>query len=486
MPLRAVSEALGAAVTWDEKNKRIDISTVENQSDKLLPYDDCLNQYEKAFIEGEYGEELFYLTSFGMWDGNGDILLCREKDKMKLIYRQGWGRNTTRILDDAEAETLISYITDNHIDYLPDWDTECVYDGIEYLYGHCTGDGRSEIYINNPEIITGETAHSRLVKLFQQLRDAERGEVYYDTEKTMPDLDVLLRREEYHVQTVWNDGSGMQVLVREKEDNADGQTNMNWYRLQDGHMEKQACEPENIKMASPWGETKQKQFNVMRNNYPWETEWNGYLVCTYEDGLYLVKGEETPIFIKTGEYCYPIVVPGTDWLICTARTETDGTYIENVVKIDLKTGDEFTVNIPSANKLRTLTLVNDQVLIKREDTYYLFDAKTNRLRTVPGDWEVFDDVRERPLQPSSTANEYYAAKKVITSRDECDAVYSGDATIGKINLDTFVFTPIITYHDLYFTGMDFWVDEGGNTVYLAVNGDLIALPLYSDNVGNTI
>lgn len=184
VPLHMFTVGLGYKTEWDPEQCTVKIEK-DPDSPLLVPdfggefgvfYDACNAVYEE-FQNGIYGEELFYLYDYGLWGGPQDAILLYKKDGTVTVEkRKPNGTVDTAFLEEAEFQEFKSFITENRIDELEDWNTFRVFDGNTYRYLHCTEEGAVSFYMNNPEFYggspvfdAGRDVYEELVNRFEQL-----------------------------------------------------------------------------------------------------------------------------------------------------------------------------------------------------------------------------------------------------------------------------------------------------------------------------
>lgn len=136
----------------------------------------CSMVYEE-FQDGVYGEELFFLAEYGTWGGMQDSILVYKKDEMMFVDKcSPDGTVISTPLEETDFQTFKSFVEENQIDALPDWDTFMVWDGSYYEYLHCTKEQSVSFYMNNPEFYggspvfdAGRDVYEELVNRFKQL-----------------------------------------------------------------------------------------------------------------------------------------------------------------------------------------------------------------------------------------------------------------------------------------------------------------------------
>ena len=102
--------------------------------------------------------------------------------------------------------------------------------------------------------------------------------------------------------------------------------------------------------------------------------------------------------------------------------------------------------------------------------YYLLDPATGGTQLTEGDFEPLRQEGRRLLQATGRANEFWAALPDRT-KDQTQ--------LGRYDLKSFSFQPILLLPKIVFDSMSMWVDEAAGKVYLVYEGQLLCLPLPS-------
>lgn len=498
VPLRALTAVFPVTASWVPERRTVLLSSGSGTDSAALSEPDLSllsaenrAAIDSAFQNGELGDELYLLASGGGWGGKGTIAVYTEDAHISLLFFQENGRYQKRNLTEEEFGGLISFLAENTFDALPDWYTGSVDDGTEYEYLHYTKETKTAIYMNNPGI-SGGAVHDALVQLFFHLAESGQNEVHYLAEASTPGLRLAIRDEDNTVVSVWKNGEDYRVLTKEKIINAPWYANLTWHSFDGRTIGEKAAEPEDITLQDAWADiptsTMVKRadntygyggysFQENRNNYPWQCTWNGWRVrvlkenSTKKAGLYLTKQGEEPVFIREGDYNKPVVLPETDWVVCTKTEHGEGNP-HALVKINLKTFAETTFDLGStdAHSLSHVTIADGKLYITSNRRWYTYDAATDTFQEAEGDFSKLYRVRERFFQRTGSGGAYYYAEP--EGYGDPDA----STTVGTLDAETFAFTPIAVYENLCFDSMEMWVDEPGQTLCVVTNGDLLELP----------
>jgi len=201
-------------------------------------------------------------------------------------------------------------------------------------------------------------------------------------------------------------------------------------------------------------------------------------------GLWKVSaGREATRIAGEGSYASPLVTPDGLWVVA-AKAETDWARPNDVVRLNLKTGREYRVQIPPAEEFEPVAYVAEhgKVLLRRADDldnrpgaapaaapqFYLLDAATGQTQPVAGVFEPLLQEGGRPLQPTGKPDEFWAA---VPDRGK------NETRVGRYGTRDFSFRTLFVVPQLTFDSYGMWVDEAGAKLYVVYEGQLLRLPL---------
>lgn len=459
-------------------------------------YPRAVRELLDAYQNGEYGDEVYHLTIVGGWMLDEETIVITVKDgAATLSYTErNRERTQTRVLSAAEYQALVSYMDENKVDSLPSWDTGAVMDGVWYYLTHITPDDVSYVYINNPgvfskhadaafydedeyenyiEIYGDDSVYVGLVDMFWSFIENGSFEISHSS-----GAKVLVPREKYNVQAVWKNGDDFRICIKN-----DG--GLEWRSFRTGAVGEVVPEPEGLTLADAWADDPGTYnsdghllgyiMSTSYNSYPWQCSWNGYRVryiWSLNDsdsgtGIWLTAEGQDPKRISSDDvYAELVVIPGTDYVVC-AHSINGWAKPNDIVKINLITGEETVLGFEPADNLDPVTMIGDELLVIREQEKYLWNPATDVIRHVTGDFHGLSYITYRFLQKADGENRYYTS-----DTDDKDKT-----AIGILDTEKFEFTPIAEYGGIYIPPMDMWVDAENSKVYASRNGDLLELPL---------
>jgi hypothetical protein len=471
------------------------------------------------------------------------------KDKIVFTNYEDTARYREKTLTAKEYEDFYRLILQEKIDSTaPSFnsygDCEDCEAGEFVMFGK---NGGRRVFFTN-----GSTEDSPIKKIFERFASFNEGnlKLHYRLADKINGLEVLLADENLEARAVWKNGSDFRVLIEDKEKEAEIQKNLeqefeaeekiedaeeNYGRIrqQEELREKRREESryahffwrsvENGTLGGILTQPAETPYLYDETQFPetngidaapraWQVRAGNYEIRStdseYEEaGLYKVSRSQPPVKFKEGDYDLPVVTPDGNWVVVTKAPESWGEPL-SLVRINLRNGKEFPVNLPPAGDFKAIAFVasNNKMLIRRakrdnyyyrqnqdndEDEteevkpavqtnkddkdpspqtpeYYLLDAVTGATQPVKGEFRPLEDMTYRPLQQTSTPNEFWAA---IYDRK------AKETAIGRYNTKTFTFQAVIKLPEIKLDSMDIWIDEKEARIYFVYQGHLLAVPL---------
>lgn len=440
------------------------------------------------------------------------------KDKIVFTYNEDDARYWEKTVSPKEYEALMRFLIEKRIDNLASLGEG--YGGEnpsgEFLmFGR--GGGRRVFYhgFAPPKELEDLSA------LFDEFNKGDR-KLNYRLAGKINGLEVLLADEKFTVRAVWKDKNDFRVLVEdealqktiaeeiERQENVEqpnarpwdnpleqkwrerrqaaAYKHFSWRNFTNGKLAAdQTAEPSNFKYlaGNPQGTAYSSRFvlavepdSINRQTVDGEIQAvNGDLTKT--DGA----GAKT--VIKQGSYENAVVSPDKKWIVA-AKAE-DNFYLPNgVVRVNLQTGKEFRVNLPTADNFYPVAVIPSQnkiLLYRSKDErysvrknnpspnapeYYLLDAGSGATQIVKGEFRPLEGQTYRALQPTAAPNEFWAA----IYNEKLKAT-----EIGYYNALNFTFKSVQTLPEIELRSMDVWIDEPAAKIYFVYRGHLLAAPL---------
>lgn len=445
---------------------------------------------------------------------SGHYVVRLYDDRAVFTHYENEARYRDRTLTPKEYEAFYTFLLENNIDAtkpaLGGCEHECE-PGEFIMFGR---DGGRRVYY---ESFPGNEKIEKLHEMLSGFGNGE-GKLHYRLGDKTPGLEVLLADEASPVRAVWKKGPDLRVLVdggapRAVEGEAGEKTeagsdvpepdaasdgDLSWRKLENGKLGGAVAQPAEAPYLRDEKQVPETPGYVSTPR-AWQvrTSKGEIRAGDYDNpGLFrMVQGQE-PVTIKEGRYYWPIVTADGKWVIVRKDDEDPDGFV-GVVRINLLTGREYPIRLPQAQSIVALAFVHshNKVLVYRGKNrnvdpeegeeeytpgpakpdltpatpeYYLVDAATGAVQRAKGEFRPLEIEGYRPLQPTGTASEYWAA------------VYNENTkttTIGRYSDKTFTLRPVIQVPNINLDSMAIWVDEPEGKVYFVYEGHLLALPL---------
>lgn len=341
----------------------------------------------------------------------------------------------------------------------------------------------------------------------------------YSFEKEIKGLEVLYADKSLPVLDVWQRGDDLRIFVEREEtyeqadrgtdDQADdddknaraakihrelvrSKARFSWRILKDKKASSITTVPDGYKTIDeskfPYDENDQSVYRDERQVQVLAPD--SILLARSSKGLWKQVAGSTAVRISSNESAYanPVVTPDGQWAV-VAKTDSERDTPNYLVRFNLETGREYEVNLKPADELDPIAFlpVYSQILLRRvEDDpeissgesvarekveYFLIDPKTGVIETASGEFAPLLQEGKRFLQSTSEPGQYWAAIPDETKNQ---------TQVGRYNLKTFSFKPILTVPQIIFGSMSMWVDEKEGKLYFVYSGQLLRLPLKID------
>lgn len=463
-----------------------------DSDDYNIDYSNVYSEVISDYNNGKYCDEVYYLSSRACGGiSKNDIAVFKENGVPVAVLYQLDQRCQKRQLTDEEYNDFVSYIQELNIDNLPDFLPQehgiLVADGSENEYIHISKDNISYVYMNNPTIDAYEDgeneAYISLINKFERLFESGDIKTYYDIDGA----ELLIRNEDYSIRSVYKNGDDFRVLIKDMENSTYNNEKLEWHSFKDGVVGGIVDEPDGFTLENPWDDIPEYAiFPEHLNNYPWLSTWGDYRVRAWREindngnlfGLFLTKENEEPTLICEGDFASPVVIPGSDYVVCEEATN-GWQNPRKLVKINLRTFEKTDIDFPEATSVTPIMYLNGKLLVGCKPTdgaygYYTYDINDDRMETISGDFDCLLFINGRSLQPASLPNEYY----VLVDQYSIGIFNTERYTVTELTL-----SPVMIYNNDYV-----WVYEKENKIYVVVNGDLISLPItpYFSNESDNI
>ncbi|MDQ6787664.1 MAG: hypothetical protein M3033_12725 [Acidobacteriota bacterium] len=430
------------------------------------------------------------------------------KDRAVFSWEEDTARYRERVLSEAEFAGIKNYLASRKADEMKPFllacgEEDC--DSKELLMLGRQG-GRRVFFKGErtPEFFT------ELGAMFAEMRKPP-AKLHYRLEKNIVGLEILFADDNLQAKTIWKNGDDFRVLIDdavrrkqidkelEKQDAADEEAenydaekgeqikqkrraqrefeNLAWYKVEKNTLGDATVQPAQIEYLPV-----RDNFPAPATNQRWKSRAaNLEIRAREDDGLYKITNGQS-VKIRNGYYYKAIVTPNGHWAIATKYAESSGG--STLVRVNLLTNKEFKINIEKFPRLEPVAYsasVNKVLILGgyyREDepdnavdtdgSYFLLDADTGLVQSVKGEIRPLAQQTFRPLQPTASPDEFWAAIP-DAEKDETQ--------IGIYNAKTFSFKSVLNVPQIKFDSMNLQVDERENKIYFVYQGHLLSLPL---------
>ncbi|HEV8590650.1 MAG TPA: hypothetical protein VGQ55_01000, partial [Pyrinomonadaceae bacterium] len=446
----------------------------------------------------------------------GDSYIRIYRDRAVFSWEEDVSRYRERALEPAEFDNFKGYLAHNRVDELPPFlgcqaEEECGESKTLLMVGK---NGGRRVFVKaprTPQFFAG------LESLFADMK-RPAAKLHYWLEKSIPGLEILFADDNLQAETVWKNGVDMRLLVsnkarqkeseklvedqiaglsdegedEESEDNlrsradklreAHGYDGYSWFAFSSGRLADSISQPETV------------EYIPMRDGLSpeavsgqWKARAAGIEVRADETGLYKLAGGKVTK-LGTGYYSNPVITPNGRWAVAALAADDEGAKL---VRIDLTMGKEYPIDM-SGNEgfIRPIAYVPAMARVfvtypNYEGEYEYrregpdvntsgawLDPLTGRLTPAVGELRPLEQQTFRQLQSAATANEFWSA---LPSRAK------GETLLGIYNTRTQKFTQRLKLPKIEFDSMHVWVDEAEGKAYIVYEGQLLSVPLASQN-----
>lgn len=443
-------------------------------------------------------------------------------DRVIFSWDEDDSRYRERPLSKDEFDEIKSYLVDKHADELPPF-LYCVgayCEGKELLMLGRNG-GRRVYLAGVMESYSSRRASdffTGLDKYFLGLK-REPAKLKYAMSREIPNLEIVLAREDLRVSTVWGEGSEIRVAaaetaIREKvkkeiaviDEDEDGASYIErqkiekkketerdkrrfegyaWYRVAGDEIAGVAAQPPGVEYIPL-----RDGVAVPVETDQWKARAPGFEIRSSDDGLFKVVGGRATKLLS-GNYEYPVVSPDGRWAIVT---KSDEDRSERPVRVNLATRQEYPIEVEEYGNWQAAAYVTPlgRFLVERFEYYgdyeyydeseeegappneiadaniKLVDITTGKLMPVRGELRPFAQQTFRPLQKAGRVGELWAA---------LPDSQKNETLVGTLNTRNLAFKQVIRVPKIKFDSMQMWIDEPRKTLYFVYRGHLLSLPL---------
>ena len=198
------------------------------------------------------------------------------------------------------------------------------------------------------------TLHEELSGLFHRLSRSGEFVTRYAIEDKIPGVEVLLADKKQEAVMVCGEGREIRVLVGEngaeyKRSSAEAMPE--WREFSSGAPGKVADEPVACRVSSLIEASMKIRWNDHFNGIRLPTRsGDSWVYASFGKAAGIWKFElgNEPVMIIGGDYSHPVVTPDGKWLVAIKSWNERGEYSSQLIRHNLRTGEEFRVNWPDS------------------------------------------------------------------------------------------------------------------------------------------
>ena len=419
-----------------------------------------------------------------------NLVIRARNGRAELSYYLDEHRRQVRLLNESEWQELKEFTARQEVEDLGPEErmgNRENTDKPEYL--RLTRDGGRRILMDGLTRAPKKdaTLHEQLSGLFYRLWKAGEYRVRYEIEDRVPGLEVLMSDHGHQIYSICQQGRELWVLAAEKSEDQRTGILPDWRAFDSGQLgavvdAPPACLSFNLRVMDEMREWSRRIEHdesgsplqaMVGNSFYLAGRWN------QEPGIWKVSLGGSPVKIIGGRWRHLLVTPDERWLIALRSTETAGRRLEQLVRINLQNGRESVVDLPDGYTHFSVAYIaaHKKVLFAAPDISSrnngsgrgaLLDPESGAVQPVTGELRLWFDDLLHPLQPTGRPDEVWAA---IYDEQKKSTI------IGRYNVGTFSFAPVIALPELKFSNMETWIDQAAGWIYVTFRGDLLRVPL---------
>ena len=431
-------------------------------------------------------------------------------DRAVYTYDDKPARFIERVIPKAELTTFKEVVTSSNLEDMGPQFGKCHHDCMTMEFLALKKEGARRVFSHQ-----GFDGWRSVINNFEQLGRGEGVKIHYNFEKEIKGLEVLFADRNLVVKDVWQRGDEIRIQVEKTSDDTQPdeadvasdddneasrlkrfyreiertKARLSWHKFVGDKIDAVVAQPDSYsaldESAFPPPDNEQSR-RWLEDRSVQIVNTNTIIIARNFDGLWkqVAGTQAVRISGEDGAYAEPVITPDGKWVV-VAKTDTDWSRPNYIVRFNLKTGQEFRVRLEPADEFNPVAFIptHQKILLYRSKDidskksvgpdrpeYYLLDPATGETQLVSGEFDPLFNVDKRFLQPTTKPNEFWAA---ISDSDK------NQTQVGRYDLKDFSFKPIMLIPHIAFDSMAMWVDESNEKLYLVYEGQLLRLPLKS-------
>jgi HEAT repeat protein len=458
-------------------NLEINIETTRNREDAL-----------RKEIRGRSDLEAIYAVA---WPGGpaehfAGIIIRVRGGKAELNVHETEGRRNVRWLTEGEFAELKSLTSRPDIEDLgPESYLRESAPGWKHEYFRLTKEGGRRIELDGlRRAPKNPTPHEELSDILYRLSRSGQFTARYDIEDKIPGVEVVFAEMKHPVLKVCAEGGEIRALIEEKSaEYMDGvvKGEPEWREFSSGKPGDARGEPSACRALNPPSSAPKGAMVINQNPFGQPAQSDGalfYFIGGEKLGIWKADTGMEPVKIVSGNYNNPVITPDGKWLVAVKFVFEEGKASYQLIRRNLRTGEEFAVRSGQNTYLNWLAYIaaHEKVLMFSTGLYrktgaenesYLLDPETGTVQPVKGEFRPLLNEASRAPQSAGAPNTFWA---VIHDRENT-------TRLGRYDSKNFVFTPLLEFPGLLLSNDDIWVDADGGKIWFVYQGHLLRLPL---------
>ncbi len=470
-----------------------DFSPESFGSKKQMSREEREKKLQEEVLQGNDLDSIFAFLASGQADSPA-IVVRVKKGEAEICVLNAKGFQKKRQLTDFELKELKSLTSQPEIEDLnPVNFTASGSDSFllgQYL--RVSKDSGRRIQLGNlaPAPKKDATPSEQLSGIFYTMSRSGDFKIRYDIEDKIKGLEVVYADEKKPIMGVGMEKKELRVYARNTEDSItkDSGNIPQWYVFEGGQFGGATTVPDHLAESYQLYDELDKGWSSGRNQIrsfsPIPLRKATYFTLDSPEelaGVYKLTSRAKPEKILSGNFWGVEVTADEQWLVTTRITspEKPSSNRYNLVRVNLKTKEEFIVKLPVGLKIlypKTVLPGRGLILLtepKSEFEFhsvksFWFDAQTGNMQFATGDLRPLLQKSFLPFQPTTTPHTYWVA-----FNDNLKAM----SYIGLYNIQNFTFKPLLELPGVLISNNSIWADEASGFVYFVHEGNLLRMPL---------
>ncbi|MCI0662688.1 MAG: hypothetical protein L0220_16605, partial [Acidobacteria bacterium] len=257
-----------------------------------------------------------------------------------------------RTVHESAIRCLVKLLSHEEIDINKKREVEEFYSGYSYYqYLRLTREGGRRIILRDLQRMPkNPTLHEELSGLFYRLSRSGEFTIRYAIEDKIPAVEILLADKNQKTLMVCGEGRDIRVLVQEREVGKISnfaELEPEWREFSSNGPVKVTGHPSACRGLSMISAAMMKGWKNHYGTLGLPTRsGDAWVYHSYgkDPGIWQIEPGAEPVMILGGPYTHPLITPDGKWLVAVKSREEGDKYFSQLVRRNLLTGKEFTVD----------------------------------------------------------------------------------------------------------------------------------------------